>query len=69
MNTRKEEIEHNLVQVREKIQKSARASNRDLGEIELIAVTKTFPATDVAIPILPAILFIALEIPAASDFT
>ena len=49
MNTRKEDIEHNLVQVREKIQKSARASNRDLGEIELIAVTKTFPATDVAI--------------------
>lgn len=49
MNIRKEEIEHNLAQVREKIQVSARTSNRDLGEIELIAVTKTFPATDVEI--------------------
>lgn len=49
MNIRKEEIEHNLAQVREKIQVSARASNRELSEIELIAVTKTFPATDVEI--------------------
>ncbi|MCX6437812.1 MAG: YggS family pyridoxal phosphate-dependent enzyme, partial [Actinobacteria bacterium] len=49
MSTRKEEIAHNLAQVREKIQVSARASNRDLDEIELIAVTKTFPSSDVEI--------------------
>ncbi len=49
MSTRKEEIAHNLAQVREKIQVTARASNRDLDEIELIAVTKTFPSSDVEI--------------------
>ena len=49
MSTRKEEIAHNLAQVREKIQRRAQASNRDINEIELIAVTKTFPASDVKI--------------------
>jgi len=49
MNGRKEEIEHNLAQVREKIQTRAQASNRDINEIELIAVTKTFPTSDVEI--------------------
>jgi hypothetical protein len=49
MNNRQEEIAHNLALVREKIQTSARASNRNLNEIELIAVTKTFPASDVEI--------------------
>jgi len=49
MNGRKEEIEQNLAQVREKIQTRAQASNRDINEIELIAVTKTFPTSDVEI--------------------
>jgi pyridoxal phosphate enzyme (YggS family) len=49
MSTRKEEIAHNLAQVREKIQTRAQASNRDISEIELIAVTKTFPVSDVKI--------------------
>ena len=49
MNARKEEIENNLAHVREKIQTRARASNRDIDEIELIAVTKTFPLSDVKI--------------------
>lgn len=49
MNARKEEIENNLAHVRKKIQTRARASNRDIDEIELIAVTKTFPISDVKI--------------------
>jgi pyridoxal phosphate enzyme (YggS family) len=49
MSTRKEDIAHNLAHVREKIQASARSSNRELSEIKLIAVTKTFPAIDVEI--------------------
>jgi pyridoxal phosphate enzyme (YggS family) len=49
MSTRKEDIANNLAHVREKIQVSARSSNRELSEIKLIAVTKTFPAIDVEI--------------------
>lgn len=49
MSTRKEEIAHNLALVREKIQASAQAASRNLNEIELIAVTKTFPASDARI--------------------
>lgn len=49
MNTRKEDISHNLAQVREKIRVSAQASHRDLSAIELIAVTKTFPVSEVQI--------------------
>jgi pyridoxal phosphate enzyme (YggS family) len=49
MNSRKDEIVSNLALVKEKIKVSALASHRDINEIELIVVTKTFPASDVAI--------------------
>jgi len=49
MNSRKDEIVSNLALVKEKIKVSALASHRNINEIELIVVTKTFPASDVAI--------------------
>lgn len=49
MSSRKDEIVSNLALVNEKIEESAIASNRDINEIKLIVVTKTFPASDVAI--------------------
>ena len=46
MMSRKEEIAQNLSHVRERIENSARSVGRKSSEIELIAVTKTFPISD-----------------------
>jgi pyridoxal phosphate enzyme (YggS family) len=47
--SRKQEIEENLSQVREKIAAAAKKSGRDSNDINLIAVTKTFPISDLEI--------------------
>jgi pyridoxal phosphate enzyme (YggS family) len=47
--TRHNEIEQKLTEVRERIAASAKASGRDPKEILLIAVTKTFPISDIEI--------------------
>ena len=47
--TRREEISQNLIDVQERIQIAAKKAGRNLEEIHLIAVTKGFPASDVAI--------------------
>lgn len=49
MSTRKEFIAESLADVQSRIAKAADRSKRSLDEITLIAVTKTYPATDVAI--------------------
>ena len=49
MTSRSAEIANNLAQVREEIARSATRANRNINEIELIVVTKTFPVSDVAI--------------------
>ncbi|HEY0636985.1 MAG TPA: YggS family pyridoxal phosphate-dependent enzyme [Pseudonocardiaceae bacterium] len=45
---RKRELADALADVRGRIEAAARAAGRDPGEITLVAVTKTFPATDAA---------------------
>ena len=49
MITRRAEIAENLVEVKERIKSAADLAHRDPNEIELIVVTKTFPASDVEI--------------------
>jgi pyridoxal phosphate enzyme (YggS family) len=49
MKLRKEEISTALANVEGRISAAAAAAGRDRNEITLIAVTKTYPATDVAI--------------------
>lgn len=46
---RQAEIEANLAEVRARVQSACRAVGRDPGEVRLVVVTKTFPASDVAI--------------------
>ena len=46
---RRSEIAGNLEAVREQISKAAESAGRSVNEITLIAVTKTFPASDVEI--------------------
>src|SRR3954454_6806802 len=45
--TRKDDLAANLVAVRERIAEACDAAGRSPDEITLVAVTKTFPATDV----------------------
>lgn len=49
LNTRHEFIAESLADVQSRIAKAAHDSKRSLDEITLIAVTKTYPASDVAI--------------------
>jgi PLP dependent protein len=49
MNSRYEEIASNLAIVQDKIEAAAKAAHRGSDEITLIAVTKTFPISDVHI--------------------
>lgn len=44
---RRDELAANLAEVRERIDAACRAVGRDPGEVKLLAVTKTFPASDV----------------------
>jgi PLP dependent protein len=44
---RSEEIAANLAHVRERIARACAAASRPIDEVELIAITKTFPASDV----------------------
>jgi PLP dependent protein len=46
-NHRRAELSRRLGQVRERIAKASSAAGRDPGEVTLIAITKTFPASDV----------------------
>ncbi|WP_447009987.1 YggS family pyridoxal phosphate-dependent enzyme [Saccharothrix hoggarensis] len=46
---RREELALSLAEVRERIAKACAAAGRSPAEVELLAVTKTFPAADVAI--------------------
>ncbi|WP_106398519.1 YggS family pyridoxal phosphate-dependent enzyme [Actinocorallia populi] len=45
--TREEELAANLRDVRERVALACRQAGRDPGEVTLVAVTKTFPASDV----------------------
>ncbi len=47
--SRREEIAENLAEVRERIAKACEAAGREAGEVMLLAVTKTWPASDVEI--------------------
>ena len=47
--SRKQEIEDNLNQVRQKIAAAAAKNGRNQNEINLIVVTKTFPISDLEI--------------------
>ena len=49
MTSRYEEIASNLATVQKQIDAAAKAANRTSDEITLIAVTKTFPISDVHI--------------------
>lgn len=49
MNIRADEITNGLAQVKERISQAASKAERFLDEITLIAVTKTYPVSDVAI--------------------
>ena len=49
MNSRAEEISLNLSSVRKRVAQAVELTGRDLDEITLIAVTKTYPASDVEI--------------------
>jgi len=49
VTARRIEIAENLAKVKERIAKAADAAKRDIGEITLIAVTKTFPVSDIEI--------------------
>jgi PLP dependent protein len=44
---RRDELAANLAEVRNRIDAACRAADRDPGEVQLLAVTKTFPASDV----------------------
>ncbi|MFF0271066.1 YggS family pyridoxal phosphate-dependent enzyme [Kribbella sp. NPDC004536] len=47
MTDRAEELRANLEQVQERIQKACQAAGRDRDEVTLVAITKTFPVSDV----------------------
>ncbi|MGI8336829.1 YggS family pyridoxal phosphate-dependent enzyme [Actinomadura scrupuli] len=47
MNARRDELAANLAEVRRRVDAACRAAGRDVNEITLVAVTKTFPASDV----------------------
>ena len=47
MSNRKSEIDANLVDVNSRIEKAAKAAGRSVDEITLVAVTKTFPVSDI----------------------
>jgi pyridoxal phosphate enzyme (YggS family) len=47
LRERREELSGRLADVRKRIEAASRAAGRDQGEVTLIAVTKTFPASDV----------------------
>ena len=47
--TRRDELAANLAEVRARIEAACRAADRSPAEVELLAVTKTFPASDVAL--------------------
>ncbi len=49
LSARRAELAHNLTRVREQIAQACQAVGRTSTEITLIAVTKTFPASDVAL--------------------
>ncbi|HUW87955.1 MAG TPA: YggS family pyridoxal phosphate-dependent enzyme [Candidatus Paceibacterota bacterium] len=49
MNERRDEVASALGEVRARIQAAVRASHREPSEVTLIAVTKTYPASDVKI--------------------
>ncbi|MFI5492048.1 YggS family pyridoxal phosphate enzyme [Actinoplanes sp. NPDC051859] len=46
---RKDELAASLVEVRERITRACSAAGRDPGSVALVAVTKTYPATDVVL--------------------
>jgi uncharacterized pyridoxal phosphate-containing UPF0001 family protein len=46
---RLEELAENLAEVEERIAKACEVAGRDRGEVMLLAVTKTWPASDVEI--------------------
>ena len=48
MTEREEELRVALATVRRRIDEAAAAAGRNAGEIELLPITKFFPATDVA---------------------
>lgn len=48
-DARRGQIEHGLVQVRTRIEDACRAHGRDPRSVRLVVVTKTFPASDVAL--------------------
>lgn len=48
-SARREELRSSLGQVRRRIDTAARSAGRDPGDVELLAVTKTFPARDAAL--------------------
>lgn len=48
-DARREELRASLAEVRERIDAAARSAGRDPAEVELLAVTKTFPARDAAL--------------------
>ncbi|TDO60855.1 hypothetical protein EV651_107127 [Kribbella sp. VKM Ac-2571] len=47
MTTRADELRENLEQVRERIEKACQAAGRAVDEVTLVAITKTFPVSDV----------------------
>ncbi|MEU7532388.1 YggS family pyridoxal phosphate-dependent enzyme [Saccharothrix sp. NPDC042600] len=47
--SRRDELAANLAEVRERIERACRAAGRDERDVTLLAVTKTFPAEDVAV--------------------
>ena len=47
MSTRADELRNNLQQVRERIEKACQAAGRSAEEVTLVAITKTFPVSDV----------------------
>jgi pyridoxal phosphate enzyme (YggS family) len=49
MTSRRAELAANLAAVRARIAAAARAAGRDPGDVTLIAVTKTYPAADIAL--------------------
>ncbi|WP_375003129.1 YggS family pyridoxal phosphate-dependent enzyme [Aeromicrobium sp. CTD01-1L150] len=47
--TRRDELRHNVAAVQERIDAACRAAGRDPADVTLIVVTKTYPASDVAL--------------------
>lgn len=47
MSTREDELRRNLEQVQERIEKACQAAGRARDEVTLVAITKTFPVSDV----------------------